>query len=101
MSRILAALLLALPLAARAGEPLTLDAALSEAERASPDLAQARARLDQARAAVARARAAHLPQLAVAGTYTRNSEAPDVGAPRSRTANPTGSWRSAASELRV
>ena len=81
MSRILAALLLALPLAARAGEPLTLDAALAEAERASPDLAQARARLDQARAAVARARAAHLPQLGVGATYTRNSEAAELQLP--------------------
>jgi outer membrane protein TolC len=81
MSRILAALLLALPLAARAGEPLTLDVALAEAEGASPDLAQARARLEQAHASVARARAAHLPQVSVGGTYTRNSEAADLQLP--------------------
>ena len=60
--------------AARAQEPLTLDAALAEAERASPDLAQSRARLEQARAAVGRARAGHLPQVRAQGTYTRNSD---------------------------
>jgi outer membrane protein TolC len=87
MSRVVAALasafvfVWALPLAARAAEPLTLAKALAEAERASPDLAQARARLEQARAAVSRARAAHLPQLRAAGTYTRNSDAAELQLP--------------------
>jgi outer membrane protein TolC len=81
MSRIFAALLVTLPLVARAAEPLTLAQALAEAERASPDLAAARARLDQARAQVAKARAAHLPLLRAAGTYTRNSEAAQLQLP--------------------
>lgn len=90
----LCAALAALPLLVSAREPLTLAAALAEAERGSPDLAAARSRLEQARAGVARARAAHLPQLRAAATYTRNSEAArlqlpvgftirDVGAPTS------------------
>lgn len=81
MSRILAALLLTFPLLASAGETLTLDAALAEAERASPDLAAARARLEQARANVARVRAGYLPQLKAAGSYTRNSEEAELQLP--------------------
>lgn len=69
-----AAALAALPLLASAAEPLTLDAALAEAERGSPDLAVARARLAQARAGVALARARYLPRLEGRATYTRNSE---------------------------
>jgi outer membrane protein TolC len=67
------AALAALPLLVSAGEPLTLDAALAEAERGSPDLAAARARLDQARAGVALARSRYLPQLNAGASYTRNS----------------------------
>jgi outer membrane protein TolC len=61
-------------LAAAAPETLTLEGALAEAERASPDLAQARARVEQARAQVARARAGYLPQLRGGASYTRFSE---------------------------
>lgn len=90
MSRIVAALLAALPLAARPAEPLTLDAALAEAERASPDLAAARARLEQARANVGRVRAAYLPQLRVTGTYTRNSDQAELQLPVGFTVRDTG-----------
>ncbi len=71
MSRITVALLVAFPLLASAGERLTLDAALAEAERASPDLAAVRARLEQARANVAKARAGYLPQLRANGDRER------------------------------
>jgi outer membrane protein TolC len=64
----------AAPLVAAAAPPLTLDAALAEAERANPDLAAARARLEQARANVGKVRAGYLPQLKVSGTYTHNSD---------------------------
>jgi outer membrane protein TolC len=88
------AALAALPLLVSAGEPLTLDAALAEAERGSPDLAGARARLDEARAGVAAARARYLPQLKGGASWTRNSDEVklqipyaytlrDVGAPTS------------------
>jgi outer membrane protein TolC len=68
------AALAALPLLVSAAEPLTLDAALAEAERGSPDLVAAKARLDQARAGVASARARYLPQLKGAASWTRNPE---------------------------
>ena len=72
--RLLVAVLAALPLLASAQETLTIDAALAEAERASPDLAAARARLEQARAGVAHVRAGYLPQITAGATYTRNSD---------------------------
>lgn len=72
--RLLFAALAALPLLASAEETLTLDAALAEAEHASPDLAASRARLEQARAAVTRVRAGYLPQIKTGATYTRNSD---------------------------
>jgi outer membrane protein TolC len=88
------AALAALPLLVSAGDPLTLDAALAEAERGSPDLAAARARLEQARAGVSLARSRYLPQLKGSASFTRNSEEVklqipyaytirDVGAPTS------------------
>src|SRR5574341_1352516 len=88
------AALAALPLLASAAEPITLEAALAEAERGSPDLAGARARVEQARAGVALARSRYLPQLEGRSSYTRNAEEVtlpipyayairDVGAPTS------------------
>ena len=90
------AALTALPLLVSAGEPLTLDAALAEAERASPDLAAARARLEEARAAVTAARARHLPQLGGRATYTRLSEEVTLQLPVGFTIRDTGSPTSGA-----
>lgn len=78
---LLLAALAALPLAGRAAEPLTLEAALAEAQRASPDLAAARARLDQARAASDRVRGGYLPQVKAGATYTRNSDEAELALP--------------------
>ncbi len=96
MSRILAALLVTFPLLASAGETLTLDAALAEAERASPDLAAARARLEQARANVAKVRAGYLPQLKAAASYTRNSEQAELQLPVGFAVRDTGAPTSGA-----
>lgn len=81
----LAALLAVYPLAvpAQATVPpmaterpvLSLDDALRLAAEANLDLQAARARLDQARAGVAKAWSFHLPQIAAAASYTRNSDA--------------------------
>jgi outer membrane protein TolC len=96
MSRILVALVVTFPLLASAGETLTLDAALAEAERASPDLSASRARLEQARAKVARVRAGYLPQLTAAGSYTRNSEQAELQLPVGFTVRETGAPTSGA-----
>ncbi len=96
MSRITVALLFAFPLLASAGERLTLDAALAEAERASPDLAAVRARLEQARANVAKVRAGYLPQLKAGGSYTRNSEEAKLQLPVAFTVRDTGALTSGA-----
>ncbi|HEY6001802.1 MAG TPA: TolC family protein [Anaeromyxobacter sp.] len=85
------AALAALPLLVSAGEPLTLERALAEAERASPDLAAARARLEQARASVALARARILPHLAAGATYVRNSEEAKLRLPVGYTIRDMGS----------
>jgi outer membrane protein TolC len=90
------AALAALPLLVSAGEPFTLDAALAEAERGSPDLAAARARLDQARAGVALARARYLPQLKASASYTRNAEEVKLPIPVGYTVRDTGAPTSGA-----
>ncbi|MFY3745464.1 TolC family protein [Anaeromyxobacter sp. Red801] len=90
------AALAAIPLAVRAEAPLTLAAALEEAQRASPDLAAARARLDQARAASDRVRAGYLPQVKVGATYTRNSDEAKLELPVGYTIRDTGAPTSGA-----
>jgi outer membrane protein TolC len=88
------AVLAALPLLVSAQPapvaPLTLDAALAEAERGNPDLAAAKARLDQARAAVASARSRYLPRLEGSATYTRNSDAAKLQVPYAYTIRDVG-----------
>lgn len=93
------AALAALPLLVSAVEPLTLDAALAEAERANPDLAVARARLEQARAAVAQARAGYLPQLQASGAYTHNSDEAKLRLPVGYTVRDAGAPTSGADGL--
>jgi outer membrane protein TolC len=82
--------LLAAPAAPQ--ETLTLEAALAEAERASPDLAAARARLDAARTGVARARAGYLPQVTAGATYTRYSDEVVLPPPFSITVQETNQY---------
>lgn len=78
---------------------LTLEEALRWAKQRNLDLQGAKARLVQAQEISKKAWAAYLPQLAVAGSYTRNSVAArisvpnayyirDVGTPTSPPANP-------------
>jgi outer membrane protein TolC len=90
------AALAALPLLVSAAEPLTLERALAEAERANPDLAAARARLEQARASVALARSRALPRLAAAATWVRSSEEAKLRLPVGYTIRDMGSPTSGA-----
>lgn len=60
---------------------LTLDEALRAAREGNRDLRVAQARLEQAQLLSRRAWANHLPTLAAGASYTRNSEAVELGLP--------------------
>jgi len=60
---------------------LTFQEALKEAEAKNTDWKQAQARLDQAHEAGNKAWAGYLPNLSVAGTYTRNSNQVEIELP--------------------
>ncbi|KFE71972.1 TolC family protein [Hyalangium minutum] len=62
---------------------LTLEQALQQADRQSPDLEVARARLAQADTLSAQAWSAYLPQLTAQGGYTRNSAEANLTLPTS------------------
>jgi outer membrane protein TolC len=71
--------LLVVTLAVSAATPvLTLDEALEAARQNNLDLKVARARLEQTRLLSNRAWAAYLPTVTVSGSYTRNSNHPQL-----------------------